>query len=357
MMENITSSNAFQHIKQKTKPVRRFIKKFLNDWSLDFASMLAYSFLVAILPIAVALFGILGLALKNNPQAQQDLKDKIIQSFPADNTTQSGIKQVVDLAFNQLSEDAGLILVIGILFAMFGSSRLFIAIDKCMTIIYRLPERPFLRQNLMALGTLFLLIIVIILMLIASSVPSAVINSVSGGGAQFGVFLAGIIISLAIAFILFELIYWLIPNKKMSWKTTWCGALVASITLEIFIILFPLYVRQFMGNYAGQIGFAVILILFFYYFAIILIIGAQINAYYFEQYPPYPDALGTYLSKINDEQNQENNNDSLHNDNKEQNLSITNDDGQPNRTGWIRKLCCCTRQHTIAPESLQDNIV
>ncbi|CAF4192683.1 unnamed protein product, partial [Adineta steineri] len=128
-------------------------------------------------------------------------------------------------------------------------------------------------------------------------------------------------------------------------------------TLEIFIILFPLYVRQFMGNYAGQIGFAVILILFFYYFAIILIIGAQINAYYFEQYPPYPDALGTYLSKINGEQNQENNNDSLQNDNKEQDLSITNDDEQPNRTEWIRKLCCCTRQHTIAPESLQDNIV
>ncbi|CAF4070066.1 unnamed protein product [Adineta steineri] len=100
MIENITSSNAFQHIKQKTKPVRRFIKKFLNDWSLDFAYMLAYSFLVAILPIAVALFGILGLALKNNPQAQQDLKDKIIQSFPADNTTQSGIKQVFQLQSN-----------------------------------------------------------------------------------------------------------------------------------------------------------------------------------------------------------------------------------------------------------------
>ena len=137
---------------------------------------------------------------------------------------------------------------------MFGSSRLFIAIDRCMTIIYRLPERTFLRQNLMSLGMIFLFIIIITLMLIASSVPTALMNTISGGGARFGIFLVGIIVSLFIAFVLFEMIYWLIPNKKLSLKKTWCGALVASITLEIFIILFPLYVRQFMGNFAGMLN-------------------------------------------------------------------------------------------------------
>ncbi len=160
--------------------------------------------------------------------------------------------QVVDLAFDQLLEDAGAILAIGIIFAMFGSSRLFVAIDKCMTIIYRLPERTFLRQNLMALGILFLFIIVITLMLAASSVPSALMNIIPGGGGRFGVFMAGILISLSIAFGLFLFIYWLIPNKKMSFRKTWRGALIAAIILEIFIILFPLYVRQFMSNYAGE---------------------------------------------------------------------------------------------------------
>ena len=121
-----------------------------------------------------------------------------------------------------------------------------------MTIIYRLPERALLRQNLLAFGMLFLFITIIPLMLTISSAPSALLKIIPGGGGRFGTFLGGMIFSLLVAFILFEAIYWLVPNKKMSFKITWCGALVAACALEIFIILFPLYVTQFMDNYAGK---------------------------------------------------------------------------------------------------------
>ncbi|CAF3461604.1 unnamed protein product [Rotaria socialis] len=301
MLNEIKSSSAFQGGQRQTKPIRRFLRKFSNDWSMDFSAMLAYNLLITLLPIAVALFGILGLVLKNYPDTQKEVKDKIIHLFPSDNTTQGGIKQVVDLAFNQLSKDAGLILAIGIFFALFGASRLFIAIDKCMTIVYRLPQRTFLRQNMLAFGMLFFFIIIIPIILAASSAPSALLSFIPGGGGRFGTFLAGMLFSLIVAFIFFESIYWFVPNKKMSFKVTWCGSLVAAGTLEIFIILFPLYVRRFMGNYAGQIGFAVILLLFFFYFATILILGAQINAFFFEHYKPLVDGLGTYLSYMHDE--------------------------------------------------------
>jgi uncharacterized BrkB/YihY/UPF0761 family membrane protein len=95
MIDNIKSSTPFKKGQQHTKPARRFLRKFLNDWSLNFAAMLAYNLLIALLPTAVALFGIFGLVLKNYPDTRQNLKDKIINSFPSDNTTQSGIKQVI----------------------------------------------------------------------------------------------------------------------------------------------------------------------------------------------------------------------------------------------------------------------
>lgn len=158
----------------------------------------------------------------------------------------------MNLAFNQLSSDAGWILALGVIFALFGSSRLFVAIDQCMTIIYRLPERTLLRQNVLAFGMLFLFITLIPLMLTMSSAPSVLLSVIPGGGGQFGTFLGGMIVSFAIAFVLFESIYWLIPNKRMSFRTTWCGALVAAGTLEVFLILFPLYVTKFMDNYAGK---------------------------------------------------------------------------------------------------------
>ena len=38
-----------------------------------------------------------------------------------------------------------------------------------------------------------------------------------------------------------------------------------------------------------------------YYFATIVILGAQINAFFFEDYPPLFDGLGTYVSQMHEE--------------------------------------------------------
>jgi uncharacterized BrkB/YihY/UPF0761 family membrane protein len=121
-----------------------------------------------------------------------------------------------------------------------------------MTIVYRLPERTFLRQNILAVGMIFLFIIIIPIMFAASSAPTAFLSIIPGRGGPVGAYFAGLIFSLLAAFIFFEIIYWFVPNKKMLFKTTWCGALVAACTLEVFMILFPLYVRNFMNNYAGK---------------------------------------------------------------------------------------------------------
>ncbi|CAF3401553.1 unnamed protein product [Rotaria sp. Silwood2] len=259
---------------------------------------------------------------------------------------------VVDLAFNKLSKDAGVILVIGILFAMISSSRLFVSIDKTLTIIYRLHERSFLRQYLMAIALLLAFIIIFILMLVAGSVPSALMNTVRGDAARFGLFIAGILMSLSISFGLFQMIYRLTPNKKMSLKKTWCGALIAAIILELFIILFPLYVRKFMS----QIGFAVILIIFFYYFAIILIFGAQINSYFFENNFALNDTLGTSVSQIYQEHHDENiTNSSFNENNNQQDLSNNNEHNQMNNVRCINKLWPFKRRYSIEPLSQSNN--
>ena len=80
---------------------------------------------------------------------------------------------------------------------------------------------------------------------------------------------------------MFEAIYFIVPNQRISWRNSWRGAVVASILLNVFLVAFPFYVAHFLGGYAGQIGFAVILLIFFYYFAVILLLGADVNAYLF----------------------------------------------------------------------------
>lgn len=188
----------------------------------------------------------------------------------------------MDLAFDQISRDAGGIFAMGIIFSMLSASRLFVSIDKCLTIIYRLPERTFVRQTILSIGLFLLFLILIVILLIGSSFPTALMNLILNDGGRFGIFVCGIVVSTLIAFILFEMIYFLTPNKKMAFKKTWCGSLSAAITLEIFLILFPLYVRQFLSNYAGKSNTSQIkypktifvkvkldLVLFLFYFFII----------------------------------------------------------------------------------------
>lgn len=93
-MDEINSTDLIKETKVVTRPIRLFVKKCLNDWSFDLSSMVAYSLLVTIFPIAVTILGFIGLILKDNIQTQNNLKNQIINSFPSDNTTQTGIKQV-----------------------------------------------------------------------------------------------------------------------------------------------------------------------------------------------------------------------------------------------------------------------
>jgi uncharacterized BrkB/YihY/UPF0761 family membrane protein len=141
-------------------------------------------------------------------------------------------------------------------------------------------------------------------MIIASSTPSILLDIIPNVGGRFGTYILGLLTSLSVTFLLFEIIYLLIPNKKMTFKQTWCGSIIAAGALQLFMILFPLYLRKYWTSYTGQIGLAVILILFLFYFAIILILGAQINAFFFEHIQPLPVPLGTFISKLFEDYNE-----------------------------------------------------
>lgn len=289
-----------------TKPFRTFITKFNNDWSMSFAGLLAYNLLMAMLPIAIAIISLLGFILAGNLSLRDSMINQIAQIFPGATSQQNAI----DLAFRQLQNSAGLIGLIAIALAIFGGSRLFIAVEGCLDIIYRVRPRKLLRQNIMAIGMLLLFIVLIPIMIFASAIPSILVALLQSTPLMQStplsallhnaavISLAAILGGLIAAFILFEVTYFVVPNQRISWRNSWCGAVVAAIALEFFLILFPFYTARFMGGYVGQVGFAVILLLFFYYFAVILLLGAEVNAFFFEGIRPIPNDLATFVSTM-----------------------------------------------------------
>lgn len=241
----------------EAKTFGEFCLKFLNDWTLNFASGLSYNLLMAIFPVIIALGATIGFFAGGH---QRELVLQLSKLFP------SILGQdVLAPTLTVLHKDAGILSILALVLALYTGSRLFVAMENYFAVIYHTPTRLYLRQNLMALLMLLIFTALIPPMLFASSLG-----------------LRGSLIGLIASLLLFQAIYVIVPNQRVSLRNSWRGTVVASVALQIYIAIFPLYTRHFLGSYTGNIGFAVILLLFFYYFAIIILIGAEVNAFYAE---------------------------------------------------------------------------
>ncbi len=278
--------------------------KFNNDWDMNAAAGLAYNLMTAIVPIVIALVAIVGITVGNlDPQATTDLINRIQQLLPASLHT----TDIVRIALNSLRQRAGFLGVLAVLASIFGGSRLFVSIEGYFDIIYRTAPRNLIPQNIMAILMMLAFLVLIPLLLLASSMPALlqslatmpVINEIPGvvqiTKNAFFLGLVGIATGLVIGWILFEIIYIVVPNMRLSFRHSWRGAVVAAIGLELFLALFPFYTTHFMGSYTGTAGFVLILLVFFYYFAVILLVGAEINAYFALGIPPLPNNIAVVL--------------------------------------------------------------
>lgn len=308
-LKTIESAPAVQAVesspvmREGVRPLAAFWTKFSNDWVMGLQSgALAYSLLVAVFPIAVALIAILGIIFGS---MGLDVKDQFINGIQNALPQQQGVsKGVIEQVFNNLNKNSGVLAIIAIIAAIFGGSRLFIAIENCFDLIYHVRPRAALRQNLMAFSMLLLFVVLIPVMVLAAAGPALVFSllqktplaNIPGSSLLFS--LGGILSGLIVAWILFEAIYIVVPNQKISFPNSWRGSVVAAVFLQIFLTLFPFYAAHFLGGYAGQAGFAIILIVFFYYFAVILLLGAEINAFFAEGIRATPDNLAVMVHKM-----------------------------------------------------------
>jgi YihY family inner membrane protein len=295
-------SAVYLTVKQGAQTLQAFFNKFNNDWVMGFASALAFNLITAILPMLIAIVAIVGFAVKNlDPLAEQQLINHLQSIFPA-----SG--NFLNIAFAYLKRNAGILTVIAILLALFGGSRLFVSMEGYFDIIYHTRTRTIIKQNLMAIVMLLIFIVLTAPMLFAASVPAllqialqdTVVNQLPGSGFFFG--LLSILVSLCISWVLFETIYIVVPNEHIGFRDSWPGAVVAAVLLQLYVLLFPLYVTHFLVSYtdktAGTTGLLVILLFFFYYFAVILLLGAEINAFFAKGIKVTPDNLAAMVYNL-----------------------------------------------------------
>jgi membrane protein len=240
---------------RNVKLVRVFLTKFNNDWSMNLAAGLAYNLIMAMFPLVIAVMAILGFIVGHLDSAvynnlTQQLENSL-PSVPASHT-------LILSALRQLEKDSGILGILAIVLTFFNGSRLFVFMEGCLDIIYHVRPRAPIPQNVIALLMVLLFVIILPIMVIASIGPAFVFSvlqqtpfSLIPGSSilfSFGAILGGLIAS----YILFQVIYIVVPNQKNSFHQSWPGSVVATVLLEMYLVLFPLYVTRFLGRFPGR---------------------------------------------------------------------------------------------------------
>jgi uncharacterized BrkB/YihY/UPF0761 family membrane protein/membrane-associated phospholipid phosphatase len=288
------SLEAVQVVEKKAIPYEELFIKCREDWIHHLAQALAFSLLTTMIPIAIVLLSVLSRILGLfDTQTQKIFSRSLDTIIPQPLASQATL--VFSKAYDALSHDPPVVIVFLFLFYVVFGSFLFSLMEACFDVIFHLPPRPFLRRHVVALGMLILYTALAPIIILASAAPMLILtllHVIPPGNIpdsnliyRFATIGGSIILSL----ILFQAIYVVVPSRHISMRTigyhirnSWQGALVATITLELLLQLFPIYAALFLNSYIGQLGFVLILLLYFYLFTLILLFGAEINAFFAE---------------------------------------------------------------------------
>ena len=236
-------------------------------------------------PLLIVALGSVGLFLgRQSTEALERLKESIITFLPPG----IGVDELVDAVVTSLQNSAGILLVIGLVTAFFAGTRLFIAVENCFSIIFRLPSRDVVWQNIMAFGMLALYVLLVVALSFISLFPAqnlgiddAFRNSIIGGAVLT---IARWVASLLVITLVLAILYVLVPNRPLPdhlWRSIWRGTLVAAFLVFLFELIFPLIQAIFLqaGGYGAPPSFAIVILFFLYYVALIVLLGAEVNSW------------------------------------------------------------------------------
>jgi membrane protein len=259
----------------------RVVKKFLADQAPNWAIVIAWNALFAMFPMVLVVAAILGIVLQVAGVTTTQIYTRLLSLIPTDPQTAQELVKVA----TGVKEQTGLLAVVGLIGLVWGGSALFGAMEQAFAVVYRVRPRNFIPGKLMSVAMVFLFTLLTGVAVTTSSVLPA-LNQLPDVPA----FLAGgvatvlqLVVGIIAGFILFTVIYFQVPNRKLRLREVWPGALVTGILFELVTLIFPIYFRLNKGlnAYGKTFGLFFLLMTFFYLVGLITMVGVEVNSVLF----------------------------------------------------------------------------
>ena len=263
--------------------LKRTISEFSEDNLTDSAAALTYYAVLSIFPALLAMVSIVGLI--GDPQTVTDTMTDIVSSIGPASAAETFEEPIQGLT--ESSGAAGILLIVGIVSALWTASGYVGAFMRASNVIYEVEEgRSFFKlrplQMLVTLALIVMLVLVLFALVLTGPVASTVGSAIGIGDTAVTVWdIAKWPVLFLVVVSMIALLYYASPNAKLrGLKSIFPGAALAIVIWLLASAAFAFYAANF-GSYNktyGTLGGVIIFLVWLWITNVAILLGAELNA-------------------------------------------------------------------------------
>ena len=264
------------------KLVRGFLKAMNEDHVGAYAAQSAYFIMLSFIPFIILLLTL----IQYTTLTRADIYGAAQVIFP---DSMNGF--VIDI-INEVYSKTAVTVSLSAITAAWSAGKGFLALMRGMNSVYDVEEQ---RNYIVLRFRSAIYTIIFVVSIILSLVVLVFGNSIHRAAVVHLPFLAVItgmilrlkdVVSIAFLTLVFMLLYKFVPNRKARLFSQAPGAVFSSVCWYLFSIGFSLYVTYTPGlsNMYGSLTTLVLLMFWLYFCMYIILLGAEINSYFEEQF-------------------------------------------------------------------------
>ena len=212
------------------------------------------------------------------------------------NDTADQVQEMMNKANS--SKDTTWAAIIGVITILFGSTGVFVQLQKSFNIIWEVKAKPtksgiwtFFIARLFSFGLILSIAFLLLVSLVITSILAAMSKWMEAHWPAYILFLfqaGNFIISLSIISVLFALMFKVLPDAKIKWRYVWMGAFLTGLLFEIGKFGLGLYFgKAEPGSGYGAAGSVILILLWVSYSSMIVFYGAEITKAFADHYHGY----------------------------------------------------------------------
>ncbi|HTE65649.1 MAG TPA: YihY/virulence factor BrkB family protein [Candidatus Binatia bacterium] len=255
---------------------RRAVAGFIEHEAPSNAGSMAYFAMLSMFQLLV--LGVVALSyIVGEGDARRFVVDQVQAGSPIDAET---VGAVIDAVI----DSRGGISLFGVVFLVWGALGIFSAMSKGISRAFAVGKpRPFLQDQLLGL-TLMAITGLLGVASIAIGIVTGIIQTAAGDaasavpGGELALGAIGFVLPLVLIFAAFVVLYRIVPNRPVTIREVWPGALVAAVLWTVLRIGFTWYATS-IARYDtafGPISAGVSLLVFLYFASLVVLFGAEV---------------------------------------------------------------------------------